>query len=372
MNSSVKKTVYKIDPKSGNLLCNGKSVEPITNPLQYIDEYMDRIVNPIKEQIERSYKSIDAKSLMIEPLNQIEDYIKALDAVSPAKLAKEQLENAASSILREYDTDILFKTANDYLNTLGMHISSQKEMMAMAAEAQKSLIGLGEYAKAFTLSAGIIIPQKEIILTDEGFTFDQKLMALDLTARKFQTFIDEEIEDEKVKDLAIELTLNMQMIGYPSNESTKANQHIKRVKTFFEHLTNAQANRVQEDKEGFYYILLLEALIRYIFAYVSLQEPLNVYKKDGYRKLIALVDTDNFNHIVRVVKILKPFVPKSNQKPIKLDMSIIYLLANSLQCNYEYLAKAFFYILYSHKSHPKYISKIYDLNPSELLQIISF
>ncbi len=342
MNSNVKKPVYKIDQESGNLLCNGKPIEPITD----LSEHMERIVNPIKEQIERSYKSIDVKSLMSEPLSRIEDYIKTLDAVSPAKLAKEQLKNAASSILKEYDTDILFKTANDYLNTLGRHITSQKEMMAMAAEAQKSLMGLGEYAKAFTLSAGIIVPQKEIILTDEGFTLDQKLMALDLTARKFQAYIDEEINDEDVKELAIARVLNIQMISYASNEDIMANQHILRAKTFFKYLTGSRANSIKEDEEGFYYDLLLEALVRHINAHIALKEPIEKYRKVRYIKLLTASRRDDYHEIVRLVEVLDRFAPKANQHPIILDMSILYLISTSLGCGYEELAKVFHYILY--------------------------
>ena len=280
MSKKEKKLVYKIDQVSGNLLCKGKPIEPITDPLEHIE----RILDPIKEQIEKSYKSIDVKSLMLEPLSQMDDYIKALDAVSPAKLAKERLENAASSILRQYDTNALFKSASEYLDTMNQYITSQKEMMAIAEEAQRQLMGFGEYAKAFALSNSIIIPQKEIILTDEGFTLDQRLIALDLTARKFQAYIDEEINDEDVKELAIARVSNIQMISYASNEAIMANQYLVRAKTFFKHLAESGANSIKEDEEGFYYDLLLEAHVRHINAHIALKEPIEKYRKVRYIK----------------------------------------------------------------------------------------
>lgn len=365
-----RKLHFKIDADTGKLICNGKPVEPTHNSLQHIN----KLVEPIKEQLVNSYKNIDIQNFTtLEKIWHKNDYLEELKKNNPITQLENQIENIKKQ-LNLYEIGNTY--VDEYISKLLEKANPAKRMAEITKQYQE-LFGYGKYAKyptpAFEINEiRIITPSKEIILTDEELSLDNKIIALDLTAQKFIAYVEENIKDEELKEFAIEKALNMQILGYSSNDAIKANHHLIRVKSFLKHLSKAQINTIKEDKNGLYYDILLEVLIRYITAYASLWESIKIYKKVCNIKLSTAVKREDFNYISKLVQVLPSFIPKANQQPIKLDMSIIYLIAQSIKCSYEELARAMHYIFYNQRPHLQNIKKPYKLNPTTLLQIISF
>ncbi len=343
-------------------------------------EYLQQIANNAKEQMNRSTKLIEdyiqshnnrIKKLM-EDFDPIKRLHKQLESAKKTLSIKTPLEELAKTYTQQQFKTTFYPLEQQLKSTFKKY---QETFLQPKEDALKSILqNLPLYQEYITqpTTSSVAISKKKVILTDDGLTLAQKLSALDITAQKFLSYIDKNIEDDNLKEVAISKALNLQMIKHTSNPNKQA-QQLKSAKTFFEHLTNAKANTIKEDKDGFYYDLILEALIRYINAYATLQEHLKTYKEVCKLRLdTACRKRSDYDYITNLVKILAPFVPKANQAPIKLDMSIVYLLAQSLQCDYPSFAKAFYYILYNQKAHPLNIYKVKELNPSSLLQIISF
>ena len=370
MDKSEKKVLFRTDIDTKQLLANGKPIEA-KEQIKAINEYL----RPIKERIEQSYKAIDVQAITKEPITKISEYIKTLETQNIVHLnTLKSLDNRLTNVYEMLNIKEPAKTfkdlTNNYLNTIKEFTSSKSFNAFM--NYQSELYGFDKYAKIEISSLGIITTKKELVVTDESLTIDQKLMALNVTAQKFQLYANNNINDEIVRSLAEEIAINMGMIGYTSNTAFNKNPYA-RAKAFFRHLSASYANTIKEDDSGIYYDTLLEALIRFVNALASFNARYNEYQKFKHKTALQIVTQfDEYCHLMELIKIISRFISKKNRFSIILRQAIIYLISNSTGCNPYNLSAVFYYFLHLQRPKKEHISQTPINEANELLKIISF